>query len=84
MIRLNDTLNQTCAIAIQDDWKTWNKNGEISDAGKPLYIDNSDHSTQHIFFDDNADEQVFIKYLYIYETRRHLEMIIALLMRGIL
>ena len=56
MIRLNDTLNQTCSIAIQDDWQTWNKNGEISDAGKPLFIDNSDHSTQHIFFDDNANE----------------------------
>ena len=55
IVRLNETLQQTCGLAIQDDYRTWNQAGEISEAGKPLYIDPSDHFTQHIFFDDNAD-----------------------------
>ena len=55
LVRLQETLQQTCAIAIQDDYRTWEQAGEASEAAKPMYLDPSDHHTQHIFFDDNAD-----------------------------
>lgn len=39
--------------AIRDDCEDWYKHGFDPTRGKPLWIDQSDHMTQHIFFDDN-------------------------------
>jgi len=43
-------------MAIQDDYASWKKAHFLSKAGKLLLVDQSDYNTQHIFFDDNADE----------------------------
>jgi hypothetical protein len=39
--------------AIRDDCEDWYKHGFDPTRGKPLWIDQSDPSTHHIFFDDN-------------------------------
>lgn len=44
------------SMAIQDDYPAWNKSGRTNKFAKLLMIDQSDYNTQHIFFDDNADE----------------------------
>ena len=43
-------------MVIQDDWKAWNNNGEISEFGKKFIIDSIDTKTLSIFFDDHAVE----------------------------
>ncbi|MDE3045381.1 MAG: endonuclease/exonuclease/phosphatase family protein [Verrucomicrobiota bacterium] len=40
-------------LAVQDDWKTWNKNQERGDHGKPFFYDRSGECLS-LFFDDNA------------------------------
>ena len=44
------------SLAIQDDFPNWNENERINTMSKVLLIDQADYGTQHIFFDDNADE----------------------------
>jgi hypothetical protein len=39
--------------AIRDDYYFWRGHGYRPQAGKPLYIDGSNPSVHHIFFDDN-------------------------------
>ena len=51
-----ETLKKHASIAIEEDYKSWDASGRDCSAGKPLHIDLSDYNTQHIFFDDNADE----------------------------
>ena len=45
------------SMAIQDDYPGWNENEKHREAAKLLLIDQADHATQHIFFDDNADDE---------------------------
>ena len=40
-------------MAVQEDWKHWNENGEDREYAKLLLIDQADYQTQHIFFDDH-------------------------------
>ena len=44
------------SMAIQDDYENWNENDQHREVAKLLLIDQADYQTQHIFFDDNADE----------------------------
>lgn len=43
-------------MAIQDDYENWNENDQHREVSKLMLIDQADYGTQHIFFDDNADE----------------------------
>ena len=43
-------------MAIQDDYENWAENDKHREVAKPLFIDQADYNTHHIFFDDNADE----------------------------
>lgn len=43
-------------MAIQDDYFNWDQNDRHNEVSKLLLIDQADYQTQHIFFDDNADE----------------------------
>ena len=43
-------------MAIHDDYENWEANDFHCEAGKPLFIDQADYQTHHIFFDDNANE----------------------------
>ena len=47
-------LEEFNVMAIQDDYYNWSGNRYLDRFGKPILIDQSDVSTQHIFFDDNA------------------------------
>jgi hypothetical protein len=49
-------LQKNTTMAVQDDYQNWKENDFHCEAGKPLYIDQADYGTHHIFFDDNADE----------------------------
>ena len=42
-------------MAIQDDKAAWAKSGNKKSGGKPLLVDQADYGTQHIFFDDVAN-----------------------------
>jgi hypothetical protein len=55
-IRLNELLNRTSALNLRDDYGIWNLNGEVSQFGKVIPVDQQDYSTHHIFFDDNIEE----------------------------
>ena len=52
-----ETLKKFSTIAIQDDYQNWKANDYHREVGKLLLIDQADYGTQHIFFDDNADEE---------------------------
>lgn len=49
----SELTNLTGIWAIQDDCADWYRHNFDPTRGKPLWIDPSDPSTQHIFFDDN-------------------------------
>ena len=50
-------LKETCGLAIQDDYETWNRKGRGVMYAKPLLIDQSDYDdTLQIFFDDHASK----------------------------
>jgi hypothetical protein len=44
-------------MAISDDYDNWKENDFHREVGKPCFLDQADYGTQHIFFDDNADEE---------------------------
>ena len=44
-------------MAIQDDYANWKENDFHREAAKILLVDQADYNTQHIFFDDNADDE---------------------------
>ena len=43
-------------MAISEDYPSWKASGFSNSRAKLLTIDQSDYNTQHIFFDDNADD----------------------------
>ena len=49
-------LQKNGSMAIQEDYQNWADNDQHREVGKLLLIDQADYNTQHIFFDDNADE----------------------------
>jgi hypothetical protein len=51
-----ETLKKFSSMAIQDDYHNYSKNDWHREVGKLLLIDQADYNTQHIFFDDNANE----------------------------
>ena len=51
-----DTLKKFSTMSIQDDYENWKENDHHREVAKLLLIDQADYGTQHIFFDDNADE----------------------------
>jgi hypothetical protein len=51
-----ETLKKFSSMAIQDDYCHYKLNDFHREVGKLLLIDQSDYNTQHIFFDDNANE----------------------------
>lgn len=48
-------LQKHSTMAIQDDYPNWKENDFHCEAAKPLFLDQADYNTHHIFFDDNAD-----------------------------
>jgi len=53
---LQETLKKFSTVAIQDDYQNWKENDHHREVAKLLLVDQADYSTQHIFFDDNADQ----------------------------
>ena len=51
-----ESLQKTCAYAIQDDHSYWAAKKEAPDSGKLLLIDDADYETQQIFFDDGVSD----------------------------
>ena len=43
-------------MAVEEDYPSWNATGRSNSRAKLLMVDQADYNTQHIFFDDNADE----------------------------
>lgn len=54
---LVESLKKFSSMAIQDDYQNWAENDQHREVSKLLLIDQADYQTQHIFFDDNADEE---------------------------
>lgn len=46
-------LNSAGHFAIQDDWSTWNADGERGRSGKPFILDRENTTCLSLFFDDN-------------------------------
>jgi hypothetical protein len=55
-VAMIEMLQHAASIALQDDWHFWDVNDCEDDSGKLLLVDQTDYSTQHIFFDDNIGE----------------------------
>ena len=53
---ITETLKKRSTMAIQDDKAAWFSSGQKRIGGKVLLLDPSDYGTQHIFFDDMANE----------------------------
>ena len=51
-----ETLKKHGAMAVASDYPSWAASGRSNSRAKLLLIDQSDYNTQHIFFDDNADD----------------------------
>jgi len=51
-----DTLKKFSSMAISDDYENWKANDNHREVAKLLFIDQGEYNTQHIFFDDCADE----------------------------
>jgi len=51
-----DTLKKFSSMAISDDYDNWKANDFHREVSKLLFIDQGEYNTQHIFFDDCADE----------------------------
>ncbi|OMJ90965.1 hypothetical protein SteCoe_6530 [Stentor coeruleus] len=54
-VAIQERLYKAASMAISDDYRYWNQNGETGEYGKLLLIDENDYQIQHIFFDDNID-----------------------------
>eukprot|EP00347_Sterkiella_histriomuscorum_P008273 403345711 len=57
-VSILETLKKRSTMAIQDDFEQWQKTSFGNTGGKLLLIDQADYGTQHIFFDDNAGEDI--------------------------
>lgn len=51
-----DALKKFSSMAISDDYSNWKENDFHREVAKVLFLDQADYNTQHIFFDDHADE----------------------------
>lgn len=51
-----ETLKKSSTMTVQEDYPAWKAANFKSSMGKLLLIDQADYLTQHIFFDDNADD----------------------------
>lgn len=51
-----ETLKKFGSMAVSEDYSSWEASGRSNNRAKLLLIDQSDYNTQHIFFDDNADD----------------------------
>lgn len=51
-----ETFKKHGSMAFQEDYPAWSKSGRLNSFAKLLMLDQSDYATQHIFFDDNADD----------------------------
>ena len=51
-----ETLKKNGSMAISEDGPSFKASNCSNGRGKLLMIDQSDYNTQHIFFDDSADE----------------------------
>lgn len=52
-----DTLQKFSSIAISEDFAAYKAAEFDQRMGKLLFVDEADYQTQHIFFDDNANEE---------------------------
>lgn len=55
-VSITETLKKRSTMALQDDKAAWFSSGQKRIGGKVLLLDPSDYGTQHIFFDDMANE----------------------------
>ena len=53
---LIETFKKHGAMSISEDYSSWKASGFSNSRAKLLMVDQSDYNTQHIFFDDNADD----------------------------
>ena len=44
------------SMSVSEDYPSWKKSGFSNSSAKLLTVDQADYNTQHIFFDDNADD----------------------------
>ncbi len=51
-----EALKKYGSMAVSEDYPSWATSGRSNMRAKLLAIDQADYNTQHIFFDDNADE----------------------------
>lgn len=51
-----ETLKKFGSMAVSEDYPSWKASGFSNSRAKLLALDQADYNTQHIFFDDNADE----------------------------
>lgn len=51
-----ETLKKFGSLAVSEDYSAWDMNAKQKDCAKLLMLDQADYITQHIFFDDNADD----------------------------
>ena len=51
-----ECLKKFGSMAVQEDYPSWKASGFSNSRGKLLAMDQADYNTQHIFFDDNADD----------------------------
>lgn len=53
-LEIMSVLQKYGSIALHEDYQNWKENDFHCEVGKPLFIDQADYQTQHIFFDDHA------------------------------
>lgn len=51
-----ETFKKHGSMSVHEDYKAWKESGFSNSRAKLLTVDQADYNTQHIFFDDNADE----------------------------
>jgi len=51
-----ETFKKHGAMSMSEDYPAWKESGFSNTRAKLLLVDQADYNTQHIFFDDNADE----------------------------
>ena len=51
-----ETLKKYGTMAVSEDYPSWKASGFSNSRAKLLLVDQADYNTQHIFFDDNADD----------------------------
>ena len=57
-VAIIETLKKRATMSILDDKNAWVKSGNKKAGGKVLMVDQADYGTQHIFFDDVANNDV--------------------------